>query len=389
MDKNFILYFVLIGIGIFLFYKNKSGMKPLVNFNILNNFTEDLTEKAAKGGLDPVIGRELEIERLVQILSRRSKNNPLIIGAAGVGKTAIVEGLALRIVTGDIPPTLQGKRVLKINLADVMGGTKYRGELEERIKSIMDSVIFSKRNIILFIDEFHSLIQTKGTEGAMNASDIIKPALARGDLQLIGATTIDEFSEYLQKDQALLRRFQLIEVKAPDVNQTIAILQGLKKQYEDHHGVKFSDESIVEAVKLSDKYIKNRNQPDKSIDLIDEAGVFVNFRENDLPDNSLKLIRAAADEVHRRIKKSPIQIQSMMQELEVLKRQQEKNILETQKEKIAKKILLLTTQIEKKERRILSFQTQGKVPVVLAGDIVHVVATCLNMDKTKNRINEK
>jgi len=378
MNNEYLIYFGLLAFGAFLFYKNKGSIKPLANFKVLSNFTDDLTAKAQRGELDPVIGREYEIERLVQILSRRLKNNPLLIGEAGVGKTAIVEGLALRIITGDVPSSLQNKKIFKINLADVMSDTKYRGELEQRIKSIVDEVISSKREIILFVDEIQTLIQTKGTEGAMNASDIIKPALARGDLQLIGATTTEEFHEYLEKDSAFLRRFQLVEVKEPSVEQTIEILHGLKKQYEDHHAVKFSDQAILMAVELSNKYIKNRQQPDKSIDLLDEAGVYVNFRENDLPDSSLKLIRAAADEVHRRIKKAPIEIQNLMVQLEKLKKFQQSSKRELAKKNIEQEILKLTAEIENQERILQKRRFQNSLPIVQAMDIKHVFTLIIN-----------
>jgi len=268
-------YVLLIVAGMLLLWKYGKDFLPKLKLGgassaqVLDIYTVDLTAKAKKGEIDPVIGREDEIERMIQILSRRKKNNPILIGAAGVGKTAIVEGLALRIVTNDVPLSLRDKRVLALNLADMIGGTKYRGEFEERVKKLVDEIIIQRRNIILFIDEIHTLIQTKGTEGAMNVGDILKPALARGELQSIGATTTEEYEKYFKTDEALVRRFQIVEVGEPTPEQTIEILKGIKKEYEDHHHVVFADEAIEAAVTLSHQYIKGRLLPDKAIDLMD------------------------------------------------------------------------------------------------------------------------
>ncbi len=237
----------------------------------LDTFGRDLTVLAQEGKLDPVIGRESEIERVIQVLSRRTKNNPVLIGEAGVGKTAIVEGLAQAIIKGDVPDLLLGRRVLTLDLAGVVAGTKYRGQFEERLKSVMKEIRRAD-NIILFIDELHTIVGAGAAEGAVDAANMLKPSLARGELQCIGATTMDEYRKHIEKDAALARRFQTILVDAPTVEQTIEIIRGLRDKYEAHHRVKFSDEAIVAAAKLSNQYISDRFLPDKAVDVIDEAG---------------------------------------------------------------------------------------------------------------------
>ncbi len=237
----------------------------------LDNFGRDLTQLAREEKLDPVIGREGEIERVIQVLSRRTKNNPVLIGEAGVGKTAIVEGLARAIIAGDVPDLLLKKRVLTLDLAGVVAGTKYRGQFEERLKSVMKEIRRAD-NIILFIDELHTIVGAGAAEGAVDAANMLKPALARGELQCIGATTMDEYRKYIEKDAALARRFQTILVEAPSVEQTIEIIKGLRDKYEAHHRVKFSDEAVIAAAKLSNQYIADRFLPDKAVDVIDEAG---------------------------------------------------------------------------------------------------------------------
>jgi len=236
----------------------------------LNQFGRDLTLLAREGKLDPVIGREKEIERVIQVLSRRKKNNPVLIGEPGVGKTAIAEGLAQRIVSGQVPETLKSKRIVTLDLAAVVAGTKYRGQFEERLKTVMNEIRESK-DAVIFIDELHTIVGAGGAEGAIDASNMLKPALARGELQCIGATTLDEYRKYIEKDGALERRFQPIMVDQPSVSDTIQILMGLRDKYEAHHGVKITDEAIVQAVKLADRYMSDRYFPDKAIDVIDEA----------------------------------------------------------------------------------------------------------------------
>ena len=237
----------------------------------LDAFGRDLTKLARDNKLDPVIGRKNEIERVIQILSRRTKNNPVLLGEAGVGKTAIVEGLAQKIIAGEVPDTLKDKRLIILDLALMVAGTKYRGQFEERIKAVMDEIKRSE-DVIIFIDELHTLVGAGGAEGAIDASNIMKPALSRGEIQCIGATTLDEFRKHIEKDAALERRFQTIMVEPPSVDETIEILKGLRDRYEAHHRVKFTDEAIEAAAKLSDRYISGRYLPDKAIDLIDEAG---------------------------------------------------------------------------------------------------------------------
>ena len=237
----------------------------------LDSFGRSLTELAEKGQLDPVIGRENEIERVLQILSRRTKNNPVLLGEAGVGKTAIVEGFAQEIVNGTVPDLLRGKRVVVLDLALMVAGTKYRGQFEERIKAVMNEVRRAK-NVILFIDELHTLVGAGGAEGSIDASNVLKPALSRGEIQCIGATTLDEYRKYIEKDGALERRFQTIMVNPPSKEETVAILKGLRERYEAHHHVRITDEAIAEAVELSDRYITGRFLPDKAIDVIDESG---------------------------------------------------------------------------------------------------------------------
>ena len=237
----------------------------------LKAFGRDLTEIARKGDMDPVIGRKSEIERVIQILCRRTKNNPVLLGEAGVGKTAIVEGLAQEVVAGNVPELLRGRRVITLDLALMVAGTKYRGQFEERIKAVMDEIRRSK-NIILFIDELHTIVGAGSAEGTMDASNIIKPALSRGELQCIGATTLNEYRKYIEKDAALERRFQSVKVEAPSVDEAILILKGLCPKYEDHHKAEFTEKAIEASVKLSDRYITDRYLPDKAIDVMDEAG---------------------------------------------------------------------------------------------------------------------
>jgi len=248
----------------------------------LNQFGRDLTALARENKLDPIIGREPEIERVIQVLSRRKKNNPILIGEPGVGKTAIAEGLAERIVENRVPETLKDKRIVTLDLAAVVAGTKYRGQFEERLKAVMNEIRESKDTII-FIDELHTIVGAGGAEGAIDASNMLKPALARGELQCIGATTLDEFRKYIEKDGALERRFQPIMVDPPSVDETIEIIKGLRDKYEAHHGAKFTDDAIVAAARLADRYINDRFLPDKAIDVIDEAGACARLSVSAIP----------------------------------------------------------------------------------------------------------
>ncbi|OYW18975.1 MAG: NDP-hexose 4-ketoreductase, partial [Planctomycetales bacterium 12-60-4] len=243
----------------------------------LDSFGRDLTELARQGKLDPVIGRENEIERVVQILCRRQKNNPVLLGEAGVGKTAIVEGFAQMVVDGSVPELLRDKRIVVLDLAMMVAGTKYRGQFEERIKAVMNEVKRA-RNTILFIDELHTLVGAGGAEGAIDASNVLKPALSRGELQCIGATTLDEYRKYIEKDGALERRFQTVIVEPPSASQTVEILKGLRERYEQHHRVQITDDALEKAVELSTRYITARCLPDKAIDVIDESGARVRLK---------------------------------------------------------------------------------------------------------------
>jgi len=261
----------------------------------LDEFGRDLTKLARENKLDPVIGREREIERLIQVLSRRTKNNPALIGEPGVGKTAITEGLAQRIVRGDIPEVLRNKRVVQLDLAALVAGTKYRGEFEERMKKVMDEIRKAQGEVVLFVDELHTLVGAGAAEGAIDASNILKPALARGELQCIGATTLDEYRKYVERDAALERRFQPILVSEPTVEQSIEILKGLRERYEAHHGVTISDDALVAAATLAEKYIADRFLPDKAIDLMDEASSKIRLQASFLPQE----VRQAVERVER------------------------------------------------------------------------------------------
>src|SRR5436190_1525785 len=253
-------------------------------YDALKKFARDLTQAARDGKLDPVIGRDEEIRRTVQILARRTKNNPVLIGDPGVGKTAIAEGLALRIANGDVPDSLKDRRLMALDMGSLIAGAKYRGEFEERLKGVLDEVKGAEGDIILFIDEMHTLIGAGKSEGAMDAGNLLKPALARGELHCIGATTLDEYRKYVEKDPALQRRFQPVFVGEPTVPDTISILRGLKEKYELHHGVRITDAAIVAAAELSHRYIADRFLPDKAIDLVDEAAARLKMQVDSKPD---------------------------------------------------------------------------------------------------------
>src|SRR5216684_1063167 len=288
------------------------------NYQALAKYARDLTDLARQGKLDPVIGRDDEIRRTIQVLSRRTKNNPVLIGEPGVGKTAIVEGLAQRIVSGDVPDVLKTKRLVALDLAALVAGAKYRGEFEDRLKAVLKEISQAEGQIILFIDELHTLVGAGAAEGAMDASNMLKPALARGELRAIGATTLNEYKKYIEKDPALERRFQPVLVEEPSVEDTIAILRGLKERYEVHHGVRIKDAAILAAATLSHRYISDRFLPDKAIDLIDEAAASLRMQIDSLP--------VEIDEIERRIMQLEIERQALLKESDAHSKERRKQI---------------------------------------------------------------
>jgi ATP-dependent Clp protease ATP-binding subunit ClpC len=367
----------------------------------LDSFGRDLTELAAKDELDPVIGRMNEIERLVQILCRRTKNNPVLLGEAGVGKTAIVEGLAQKIIHHEVPEILNDKRLVVLDLAMMVAGTKYRGQFEERIKAVI-SEVRRAGNVLLFVDELHTLVGAGGAEGAIDASNVLKPALARGEVQCIGATTFDEYRKYIEKDAALERRFQTIFVEPPSKDEAIEILKGLRDRYEDHHKVHFTDEALFQAVELSTRYISGRCLPDKAIDVIDEAGARVRLKNMTPPPNLAEIegkIEKLQEEKDEAVKSADYEraaslrddIQKILDEkLQVQKEWKEKNTEKTGEvdtEVIAEVVSKMTgvplTRLEKKEaQRLLELEAELHKTVVSQDEAITAVSKAVRRSRS-------
>src|SRR6266498_7638 len=302
-----------------------TDQNPEGKYQALEKYGRDLTELARRGKIDPVIGRDNEIRRIMQVLSRRTKNNPVLIGDPGVGKTAIVEGLARHIISGDVPDSLKNKRIIAMDIGAMVAGAKFRGEFEDRLKAFLKEVTDSQGQVILFIDELHTIVGAGAAEGSVDASNLLKPQLARGELRTIGATTLDEYRKYIEKDAALERRFQPVMVDEPSVEDTIAILRGLKERYEVHHGVRITDAAIVAAAVLSHRYISDRFLPDKAIDLVDEAASRLKIELDSRP--------VELDEAERRVTQLEIELQAMAKESKEVREPLEAELADAKEER--------------------------------------------------------
>ncbi|MFW6054719.1 MAG: ATP-dependent Clp protease ATP-binding subunit, partial [Thermodesulfobacteriota bacterium] len=328
-------------------HQRVTSANPEGTYDALKKYGRDLVEEARKGKIDPVIGRDAEIRRVIRILSRRTKNNPVLIGEAGVGKTAIAEGLAQRIVKEDVPEGLKDKTVFALDMGALIAGAKYRGEFEERLKAVLKEVSQSEGRILMFIDEMHSIVGAGKAEGSMDAGNLLKPMLARGELHCIGATTLDEYRQNIEKDPALERRFQPVLVDEPSMEDTISILRGLKERYEVHHGVRISDAALVTAATLSDRYISDRQLPDKAIDLIDEAAAMIRTEIDSLPTE--------LDELNRRIMQLEIEKEALKRETDKASKERLAN-LEKELAELKENQTQVMTQWEKEKSSIKSLQ---------------------------------
>jgi ATP-dependent Clp protease ATP-binding subunit ClpC len=380
--------------------EKQSGGKGKSKTPALDSFGRDLTELAKEGQLDPVIGRKNEIERVIQILCRRQKNNPVLLGEAGVGKTAIVEGLAQMIISSNVPEILHDRRLVVLDLAMMVAGTKYRGQFEERIKAVMNEVRRAK-NVILFIDELHTLVGAGGAEGAIDASNVLKPALSRGEIQCIGATTFDEYRKYIEKDAALARRFQAIHVNPPGKEDAVAILKGLRDRYEAHHRVQITDAALVAAVEMSDRYITQRFLPDKAIDVIDEAGARIRLRSMTKPPNLAELeeqierlsiqkdeaVKNAEYEEAARLRDQAEQLRAKKEELQRQWRERSKEIdgvvdEEVVAEVISKMTGVPLTRLEKEEaQRLLELENELHKKVVSQDEAIRAIAKTIRRSR--------
>ncbi|RYE13334.1 MAG: AAA family ATPase, partial [Rickettsiales bacterium] len=338
------------------------------SFNSLEKYTKDITKLAEYGKIDPVIGRDNEIKRTIQILSRRIKNNPILVGEAGVGKTAIIEGLAVRITNGDVPDNLKGCKLLSLDLGALIAGAKYKGEFEERLKSVLGEVEDASGDVILFIDELHTLIGAGASEGAMDASNLLKPALARGELNCIGATTLDEYRKYIEKDAAFARRFQSIYVEEPNVIDTISILRGIRDNYEIYHGIKITDSAIIAAATLSNRYITDRFLPDKAIDLIDEASAKLRNEadskpeEIDIIDRKLIKFKIEKEALKRENDQNSLNRSNILDnEIDILEKKMKNLIDEWQIEKsISEDIKSIKKQLDEYKKELEHTQREGQ-----------------------------
>lgn len=369
-------------------------------YKALEKYSTDLTELARTGKLDPVIGRDEEIRRIIQVLNRRTKNNPVLIGEAGVGKTAIVEGLAQRIVRGDVPESLKEVKLVSLDMGALIAGAKYRGEFEERLKAVLKEIEDSSGEIVMFIDELHTVVGAGATEGSMDAGNILKPMLARGILRTIGATTINEYRKYIEKDPALERRFQPVLVDEPSVEDTISILRGLKEKYEVHHGVRILDSALISAAKLSDRYITDRFLPDKAIDLIDEAASSLRIEIDSMPEEidtmmrqkiQLEIEREAlkkeeGKEVHEKIKDISKQIMELEKEIDVLKKQWEKEKSIITEEASTKEEIEQTKQKIEEAERNTDLQTAAELKYGKLLELEKKLAVCQKKEKKETKL---